>query len=378
MRGVRLASLVLFLSLILLIPTAAARGGGPLGVGSNTLWAQYTNQPACCETWMGTIKDDPDFSGSGNYGFRATTPVETGVADNVWDLVLTPAISTPVQLDKTKTIDITLFLGYTQGAGQVDVSTTLTLGGATVAEGETKTVTFVAAMEKVTWSVTPAMDVLQPSGDLTWHIEAYGISPGTYMGFRDEVGGQSNIVLPIVGGGETSNVILEVLTGTAVDLSKSFDAPTTQTLVYTWNTTLTDPLVSFEAQVANGTIEASILDGANKTAYSKSATSTLTDEATPDAEAGQWQITVTLTDFQGNFTLAIRSEDVGESDQDPKDPQQVSTATGGVTSKSVPSSSKAAGIDAKVDANASKGSPGLAPILLVAALLLVGMLRRKA
>jgi len=195
--GPRVAFAFALLTVLAFAVPASAKGTEPLSARANILWAQYTKDPSCCTTWMSTAENDPDFSGSGAYGFTSQVPTVAPLTSDVtWVMDLDPGLSGVVMLDAAKTIDFDVFIGNGD-AGQVSVSCTLTLGGTTVAATDAKTATFMGDFKELTWQVSPAITSLDGAkGALEWTITASGVSDGTYVGF-DAAHGHSHVTLPI-------------------------------------------------------------------------------------------------------------------------------------------------------------------------------------
>lgn len=340
-----------------------------------TLWGQYTNKPSCCETWMGTTENDPDFSGSGNFGTGSVTPVAVPMVSDAaftWSMPLAPGLSQDIQLG-TGPIVAVAFLGDSEGAGDVMASTVLKAGGKTIATGAAQAVQYAAQSKQVTWTMTPTETSFGPAdGNLVWEVSVTGTGQGAYMGFTGAT--HSHITMPVlsVGGtksGESSGAkkTFESISAAQVDLQKTFTVPTTAVAHYNWTTDASSLVGSFKVARTNGTVAVKVLDAVNTTVVERSASASGSANLTiTGAKAGKWQIVLTYTGFSGNVSLGL-SPVVSDSGSPASSGTSPGTSPGTTTGEgSAPVSPGGSTGSPTAATSSSAKSPGLGPVLVLA------------
>lgn len=117
-----------------------------------------------------------------------------------------------------------------------------------------------------------------------------------------------NLGTYVVGSGavsEGSGTVRYVsLTGATVTRSESYAAPTNETVQYNWTTTYRGGTFFLEADVKAGLATFEVVDGANATVVTATATGESQSKAV-SGQAGDWRIVVRLAGFQGNYTFTF-------------------------------------------------------------------------
>ena len=123
--------------------------------------------------------------GAGTYSF--SIPIE-------------PELAASAALDKSKTVDIVLFVGpfFTNNdVGRLTISTKILNGDTVVMAGAGQEVTIMPdTIQELKWSVAPEVDSLDHMKTLTWVIKADGASVGMSIGSKGNE--KSRIIFPVV------------------------------------------------------------------------------------------------------------------------------------------------------------------------------------
>jgi hypothetical protein len=266
----------------------------------------------------------------------------------------------------------------------VKVTITVSADGTPIATGTSAPALIMGYMEYVV-PLTLSVSSLPAGATIQLDVDATSASCGCFIGLAYARGSSVEhpwfFTLPLVpdlgAGGSVTN-----LEGDVVELVEDIAAGTTKTLQYTWNTELSSPEIRFAATVNAGTIAIEILDGAGIVAYAKTMDASGEDTAKPQATGGEWTITVSVTEFEGSFTLDIKpavgtgkasETQVGSTDGAGAQPKATGTGSAG---KSAPTTNAQ---EVSGQQEAKKKSP--APAFVLVGLVLLGMAfvaRRRA
>ncbi len=370
--------LIVALSL-LAVPTAQA-AGEPLGPDNNIIWNQYTNKPSCCTTFGSTMKDDPLFSGSGNFGTSLVAPA--AAPSFVLNYAITEAeFPYPVLLDPAGTIDFNIHLGggLSQGGSvgiiNVDVKVDFLQGGTVLATGASKNVIDHPGdgYKALSWSVAVPKPRLDPAdGVLAWRITISGVASGVYISHTD-ANGNGWMTLPIVGveGGVTLPAVLyETLEAAAVE--HVFQNATSDDYVLNFTTDLS-AAVAYFAVNGTGTVNATLLDATGTELFNGTASSMSMDLG--NVTAGAWQLLLDYTDFNGTFAFALTAP-AQEGTDGSGNQNGGGTGTGGPDG--APGGNETGNETVDGAGGAGKESPGVAlPLLSIGLVAAAFVLRRR-
>lgn len=300
----------ILIAMLLLAPAAAAMGGDPLSGENNTLWNQYTTDGGCCTTWASSDKDDPAFTGSGNFGTAGP-----GVDESfTWEWPLEPALDRTLLLDPDGTIESTVHIGGgvstspALGIGDVEISMQLLLGEQVVAEGGGEGILYNQNYIEVSWSVSPQITTLDPAaGNLMWTVTGAGIYSGMYLSHTD-ANGNGWLTLPIIGVvGDAPEAVTIYQPLETPSLELEFDGPTSDTYIHNLTSDLEQGRLSV---TGNGTGNLSVMlkDAENNTLVEETLTDNFTqDFEFDDAVPGDWNLTISLDDYNGTVQAALEA-----------------------------------------------------------------------
>lgn len=332
---------------LLLIAMAVAPKGGAQNAEAPhpspeaaKLWAHGTGSNEFVG-FMNTLEKDggDDALGSGSLINSAVT----------WKLTLNPALVAALVLDASKTIDITAYVGASQGVGRVTVTTKITHGAAVVAEGAgvglTITPATAAADGKyaiVSWKLPPKASRLESGSDLVWSVTATGTATNIFLGIGDSRG-RSHLVLPIAAV-EMATAVLEIpvtyrnVTDPVLSESSTISNATTQRTVLNWTTNATDVASVLSANATGGAFNYSAVDASGSEIFSARVEAREGNASGPGGETvrhrmnetapGGWTITIDLENFTGDFQLVLGPSElvVEEAPQ-----REANAASGNVT-----------------------------------------------
>ena len=147
-------------------------------------WINDTEKMGSGETARAGVNALAFALGAGTYSFNI--PIE-------------PELAAPAALDKSKTVDIVLFVGpfFTgDDVGKLTISTEVLNGETKVMAGAGQDVTIMPdTITELKWSVAPEVDGLDNMKPLTWVIRADGASVGISIGANGNV--KSSIKFPV-------------------------------------------------------------------------------------------------------------------------------------------------------------------------------------
>lgn len=320
MRPVVAVALLVLSALVAAIPPAQAQQPGPT---AKILWA-HGAAPAEGETlWSNFDKEDPGSTDTANGpGYNCGVPVpvvgqavcdeagDPGVTDpqegdieHTFTLPMDPALAVPLQFTDA-TITANLFFGASTGTGEGEAIVRLLSGDTVVAESAAIPFSYDQGYAPASGPVAVKEMSVPAGAELVWEIDVTGTATGFFLGIHDD-NGKSNLVLPLGAG----SAAVESLNGTTVVIQRTFNESTDTTLQFTWTGPATARTIVYSA---NGTGNATfvVIDGANATLLNASSHSAQpkggwTSEKTVTGAAGNWSISIALSEFNGTVRLTI-------------------------------------------------------------------------
>ncbi|MEK6975285.1 MAG: hypothetical protein AABY18_02970 [Candidatus Thermoplasmatota archaeon] len=377
MRVVLAVTLLTLAALLAAVPPAQAQQPGPT---AKVLWA-HGAAPAEGETlWANFDKEDPEATDTANGpGYNCVAgsvpffgpalcpyaPME-GDLEHTFTLPMDPALAVPLEFTDT-TLTANLFFGANSGAGEGQAIVRLKAGESVVAESAAIPFSYDQGYAPASGPVAIQQMSVPAGAELVWEIEVTGSASGFFMGIHDDTG-KSHLVLPLGSGSPA----VEALSGAAVDIQRTFNESTNQTLRFTWVGPATAQAIAY---TTNGTGSATfvVLDAGNNTLLNETAQGSKTGSKTINGTAGNWSISIALAGFNGTLRLTINDPSVtpGPPGATP------GTSTGGTTSKGG-SATGAAGNGTDDEGDGKKDTPVPAlPALLGAVIAALAVARRR-
>lgn len=338
MRPVTAVALLALSALLAAVPPAQAQQPGPT---AKILWA-HGAEPAEGETlWANFDKEDPDATDTANGpGYNCSLGVIPGVGeslcffgdpgdppegdvDHTFTLAMEPALEVPIEFSGD-TVQANLYFGASTGTGSGNAVVRLLADDVVVAESGNIPFSYDQGYGLATGEATVKVPSVPAGADLVWEIHATGRATGFFLGIHDDTG-KSHLVLPLGSGSPA----VEGLSGAAVDIQRTFNESTNQTLRFTWTGPATPQAIAY---TTNGTGSATfvVLDAGNSTLLNETAQGSKTGSKTINGTAGNWSISIALAGFNGTLRLTINDLSVtpGPPGTTP------GKSTGGTTSKS--------------------------------------------
>lgn len=368
-------ALLFVASLVAIPPTGAQDAAAPhLSPANQQLYAHHHDSDTTeLNGWMNTHVVDP----TGNDIALGPTAAGCCPQARVHAFTLAPALAGDVELDPNGNIVFEAYIGAGGSQGAVRVSTELRHGGALVASGSAQNHVYqqagTAAYPKLTWTVAPEITSLKAGQDLVWTISITGVAVQTVFISVSPERGSTNIALPVLSttAQETpaGQVHHEAITGAQAAFAIQATA-SNGTYHYSWpspggNLSLTlvdDAFVS-------GTARVEVVDAGNNTLANVTFSGQPRSEPV-QGDAGNWTIRVQLEAYTGNLTGALVPLAPGSSGGGST--TTPSTAGGGSTSTGSGNTTSSS-----TTRSASKGTPGLPVVVLLAALAVQASLRRR-
>lgn len=369
--AVAAACLVLFA----LVP-AQAQQPGPT---AKVLWAHGAAPDSGDTLWSNFDKEDPDATDTANgpgYNCSLGTvpvlgdavcaeagdpgdPVEEDI-DHTFTLAMDPALSVPLQFTGT-TVGVNLFFGASSGTGSGNAVVRLLAGETVVAESGDIPFSYDQGYAPATGEATVKVQSVEAGAALVWEIHATGRATGFFLGIHDD-NGKSNLVLPL-----GSDAAVEALTGDSVDIERTFNDTTNQTMRFTWPSP-SKPLTIAFTSTGNGTASLNITGNGTSVQHTQTDGQGTGTTGTTVTGNGTWNITISLTAFNGTVRLTI--QDAGTTTG-----SGTATGTGGTSRSS--STSRTSEASTGNTTEEGKDTPGPVLPLTLATLGLAVLARRR-
>ncbi len=371
MRWPSLLSAVLVLVAGAVLPTVEAQeedSDAPpaFAAGANKVYCQAAADQL--SVWMNTAEP----TGTVPYYLTGEPEPNSGmdpVADEPFTarIALTPALGQDLVLDGT--INVQAYIGggsFT--VAQASIETSLVVAGTAVATAAAKDHTMQPSGEGATytpisWTMTVA-NVAVPAGALVEWVISGTVQAGNNVFLACyEARGMSYIELPVKSASAGASGLGPVVENVATAVFERTFSPTVATSsshLYNWPG-FTSARIAYDGDVGNGSLHFVITDSAATQLVNATLAAAANRTLNVTAAPGNWSIAITLTGFQGNFTLMIDAPPSADN----------STATGTGTSTGTSDGDSAPG-------DGEKGSPGAGLLgSLVALGVVVAVLRRR-
>lgn len=206
-------------------------------------------------------------------------------------------------------------------------------------------------------------------GSTTMGIHWGGDTPsGLVLGADDYVGE------PEEGQGALPDVVYEDLPEGDAVVEGEVDEPTTGTFIFNWTTDLESVLLEYAAEVVEGSVRLSVIDGAGEELMSADVTATVELNETLDATPGDWQFVVEFDAFLGYFGFTATAAPTAPG---PTAVPDGPATDGPATETNTTVDDPAANVQQAVDVDDEAESPGAGLLFLVAALGVALLLRRR-
>ncbi|MGB0651893.1 MAG: hypothetical protein ACPGQL_01725 [Thermoplasmatota archaeon] len=384
------------LALVLLVAAAApvlieaqSSAAPDLDVENNTLWAHNTE--ANTDFFMNTLMDDGSGSNPGTTGLAGT---------NTWTIVMKPGQGKDIHLDPAGTVDMTVYVGGSNHAGSVDVTSRLKAHGAILAHGDVQSqvITPAAAGDgtyaMLTWSITPNSTFIAAGSSFEWEITANGVASGAFIGMS-EARGRSHIVLPIIepptdgGGGNDFPDLPDDIPATEPQVTTDasdggarigvvYNSPDTPHQVnLTWNTPATGFWVNLGTSITMGEATMRIIDGANQTVFEETRTGNTQTNTNVTGAAGDWTLQISTEGAQGSIEFSVGIQQADPAGGDGTDDHEGEGHDDGAADDDAGDADSTVDTTGDDAGDEGEDSPGTGASAFIAALAMAGLAARR-
>lgn len=359
---VRLAVALLLLSV--LVPAVQAE---PLPLHALRIGSEYKLGPK-----------DTEGHQTGNWGSALAGPVGAPYTGNgrEWAFAAVQPFPGVVTLDPAGKVHVSVWIGGGSSEGGMGTAAwDLKAGTTLVASGAGKDLQYLGGNVELVWDETPAISSIDPAlGDLVFRVfttETFALGLRITLGPDPE---WTQLTLPVLGIAGGSTIQMHALNGTTASIQLA-SARTNATHQYEWPS----PGGALELKVSDatrtgGNATIRVLDGANATLANVTFNGTAVTKALSGA-AGNWTIEVVLQDYSGTLQIAIAPPSATTSNSaSVSGTGQGSSGTGGTGSSGAGTNGTGGN---STSFGGGKDSPGPALPLLLGALAIVALVRRR-
>lgn len=284
---------LLVLAVILIVPASAAQ----LSPETATLYvhtdlSMQTESPSSGTTSGGALTDS-----------------------DTWTIAMKPPLADVAWLDPAGTVDFTLTMGGSVHVGEVDVSVDLHNGATLVAAGPAQHHSLRTGYTALTWSETPLVDRVDPAaGNLVMTVTADGQASSYYLDTD-----ASWVVLPVVEPPQEGAAVENVTVDDArLARDLTFENATDRTDILTWSRGPSDAVLKLAVNVTAGVLNVTVQDANGTVAHEQTVSEPFAGATNlTGLTAGSWNVTLSMSGFQGSFSLLIEPAEGPDENPEP-------------------------------------------------------------